>query len=133
MESKRFKIGRFGFLSLSVLFALCIFTQILLAGIALFVDARAWMQHIMFVHFFGFNIPIFMLVFAIIGAFPRRTYWQLFGIFISIFLMYFTVNMNAHASWLGPFHVIIAVLLFMLSCYTVLTSWKISFIMKGRK
>ncbi|GAA0609377.1 hypothetical protein GCM10009001_28530 [Virgibacillus siamensis] len=80
-----------------------------------------------FVHLFGFNIPIFMLGFAFIGASPRWAYWQLLGILISIFLMYFTANISAHLPWFGAMHPVFGVLLFVLSCTMVSKTWKFTF------
>lgn len=119
----RIRVGRMTYLILAILFTICILVQLYLAGIAIFMDSAVWMKHMMFVHLFGFNVPIFMLVFAFVGAMPRWAYWQLFGIFVSIFLMYFTANMRTAFPWIGPMHVVIAVLLLVLSCSIVIKTW----------
>lgn len=123
-NKNRKKFGRIIYFILASLFTVCIITQFYLAGVATFLDAGAWMKHMMFVHLFGFHLPIFMLIGALIGALPRQTFLQLFGVFVSIFLMYFTANMNSIAPWVGPLHVIIAIFLFTLSCVIVFSSWK---------
>lgn len=117
------RVGRMTYLILAILFTICILVQLYLAGIAIFMDSAVWIKHMMFVHLFGFNVPIFMLVFAFVGVMPRWAYWQLFGIFVSIFLMYFTANMRTVFPWIGPMHVVIAILLFVLSCSIVIKTW----------
>lgn len=126
-NKSRIRIGRIIYLILAILFTLCIFTQIYLAGMAIFMNPAVWLKHMMFVHLFGFNVPIFMLIFAFIGALPRWAYWQLFGIFTSIFLMYFSANMRTNFPWIGPLHVIIAILLLGLSCLVVGKTWTLIF------
>lgn len=125
--NKRIYFGRIIYFILALLFALCIIIQFYFTGLATFIDGSAWMKHMMFVHLFGFNLPIIMLIFAIIGRFPRIVYWQLFGVFISIFLMYFTVNFNSIIRWVGPLHVIVAILLFILSWFIVIKAWEFTF------
>lgn len=124
---KRVKVGRIIYLILAMLFTLCILVQLYLAGMAIFMNPAAWLRHMMFVHLFGFNLPIFMLLFAFVGALPRWAYWQLFGILVSIFLMYFTANMRTAFPWIGPLHVVIAISLFGLSCLIVIKAWNLLF------
>ena len=51
----RITIGRFIFVFLAVIFSLCIIVQFFLAGMAVFVDSSNWMNHMIFVHLFGFS------------------------------------------------------------------------------
>ncbi len=131
--NKRVKYARMIYFILAILFTLCIIVQFYLAGVATFLNAEAWIKHVLFVHLFGFNLPIFMLIFAIIGALPQWAYWQLFGVFASIFLMYFTVNVNTIAPWFGPLHIIVGILLFTLSCAIAFKSWHFFFKHTKRK
>lgn len=119
------RISRFIYLLFATVFALCVFIQIYIAGVGIFLDASAWTKHITFVHIFGYNLPIFMLIFAIVGRVPYTVYLQLFGIFVSIFLMYFTANFTSVMPLIGPMHVIMAIVLLVLSCFTVKNAWKI--------
>ncbi|MCR2822294.1 DUF6220 domain-containing protein [Lederbergia panacisoli] len=123
----RVRAGRIIYFILAIIFALCIMVQIYFAGVAIFLDGSAWSKHMMFVHLFGFNIPVLMLIFTFVGALPRWAYFQLSGAFISIFLMYFTANIKAILPWVGPLHVILAFLLFALSWSIVLKTWKLLF------
>lgn len=120
----RIRTGRVIYLILAIFFTLCILAQIYLAGMAVFLNPAVWPKHTMFVHLFGFNLPVFMLIFAMVGSLPRWAYWQLFGLFVSIFLMYFTANM---LPWFGPLHPVMAILLFVLSSWTVLKTWILIF------
>ncbi|SFB06761.1 hypothetical protein SAMN04488072_106170 [Lentibacillus halodurans] len=121
----RILFGRMTFLVLAIMFTLSVTVQIFLAGMAIFVSPENWVKHIIFVHLFGFNIPVLMLIFAIVGVFPRWVYWQLFGVLVLIFLMYFTANITGALPWAGALHPVIAVVLFILSCSIVLRVWKL--------
>ena len=127
MNNLRIRIGRLSYFILAILFTLCILAQIYLAGMAVFMSPVNWAKHIMFVHLFGFNLPVLMLIFAFVGALPRWAYWHLFGFLVSIFLMYFTANIRAVIPWVGPMHAVFACILFVLSSITVLKTWKIIF------
>jgi hypothetical protein len=131
MEKKklpnRIKFGRISFLVLAVIFALCIVTQIFLAGLATFVHPLNWARHSTLVHIFGFNIPIFMLVTAFIGSMARLAYWQIFGLLVLVFSMYFTANFTSVVPWISAAHPVIAMLLFVLSFNIVIKTWKLYF------
>lgn len=86
-----------------------------------------WSKHTKFVHLFEFNLPVLMFVFAIIGSFPRWAYWQLFGILMAIYFMYFTANFRAVLPWVGSIHPVVAILLFALSLLLISKSWKLTF------
>ncbi|MBO0588007.1 DUF6220 domain-containing protein [Sporosarcina sp. E16_8] len=119
----RIRVGRFIFLTLTTLFTICILVQVYLAGMAVFGNPRVWVKHIIFVHLFGFNLPILMIIFAVVGSMPRWAYWNTFGIFVSTFLMYFTANINAILPWMGPIHPVLAILLFVLPCSIIIKTW----------
>ncbi|WP_188455967.1 DUF6220 domain-containing protein [Virgibacillus oceani] len=120
-------VGRTIYLLLAILFTCSVVLQFFLAGAATFVSPLNWMRHTTFIHLFGFNIPIFMLLFAFIGGLPRWAYWQVFGLLVLIFSMYFTANMIADFPWIGAVHPVIAALLFFQSCVMVSQSWKFIF------
>lgn len=125
VNDTRIRVGRIIYFTLAIVFTLCIIAQVFFAGMAIFLNTGAWMKHIMFVHLFGFNVPFLMFIFAVIGAMPRWAYWQLFGVLVSIFLMYFTANIKGVLPWFGPMHVVIAFLLFALSWSIVLKTWNL--------
>lgn len=123
----RIRIGRSVHFALAAIFAICVIAQVFLAGMGTFVNPAHWSRHVMFIHLFGFNLPLFMLLFAFIGSLPRWAYWQLFAVFILIFAMYFTANMTSLAAWLGALHPVIALLLTAVACSNVLKSGKMIF------
>ncbi|MBM7554227.1 DUF6220 domain-containing protein [Thalassobacillus pellis] len=130
-NTARVRISRNIYLVLAFIFLSCVAVQIFLAGMAIFITPAHWMNHIFFIHLFGFNLPVLMLLFALAGAMPRWAYWQLFGIFFLVFLMYFTANITGSLPWAGAMHPVIAVLLFLLSWKIVRKS--ITFIRKNNQ
>ncbi|WP_342389195.1 DUF6220 domain-containing protein [Salinicoccus bachuensis] len=124
-NSLRVRTARGIYLLLAVLFALCVTVQVFIAGMAVFDDPVHWMNHMMFVHMFGFNLPIIMLIFAFVGSMPRWVYWQLFGILVSVFLMYFTANIGIDG--INALHTVFAILLSMLSVWIVVKNFKLVF------
>lgn len=125
--SPRVRIGRIIFFVFAIIFALSVATQFLLAGMAIFISPVNWMKHVTFVHLFGFNVPIFMLVSAWIGALPLWTYLQILGIFALMFLMYFSANITAVLPWFGAMHPVFGLLLLALSCMMKWNVWKLTF------
>lgn len=123
----RIRFGRYMYLALSIGFILCILIQIYFAGMAIFMNPAAWGKHTMFVHLFGYSLPIFMVLFAILGSFPRWAYWQLIGFFILIFLMYYTANIQWIFPWISPMHLVLAFVLLVLSSWTAWKTWKLIF------
>ena len=126
----RVRVGRIIYFILASLFALSTMMQFFFAGSAIFMDPVEWRKHVTFVHLFGFNLPLFMMLFAFIGKLPRIVYLQIIGIMVGIFFMYFTVNFTG-VPWTAALHPVIGTLLFLLSCFTVVTSWKHTFKTKG--
>lgn len=118
----RMRIGRGIYLLLAVIFALCVTIQFYIAGMAVFDNPIHWLQHTRFIHVFGFNLPVFMLVAAFIGVLPRQVYWHLFSVLIFIFLMYFTANIGI--SGLGPLHPVLGTGLLILSIWMVINAFK---------
>lgn len=130
-NNTRIRVGRFIYFLLAAFFAVCVIAQVFLAGMGTFVNPSHWSQHVMFIHLFGFNLPLLLLLFAFIGSMPRWAYWQLFGLFILIFAMYFTANMTSLASWIGALHPVIAMLLTVVACINMLHAGKLIFKQKG--
>lgn len=125
-EPQKGRIGKISFVSLSVLFVLCIIGQVFLAGLAVFVNPGNWPIHKMFVHLFEF-IPILMLVMSLVRRLPRWAIWQSAGLFGLIFVMYFTANITPVLPWAAAAHPVIAVLLFWMSITVMKRAWKMTF------
>lgn len=125
MNQKNFLIGRRIFFILACLYTLCIFAQIFIAGMAVFVDGTNWMRHTIFVHIFGFNLPVFMLIIAFFSSLPRWGYWHLLAIFVSTFFMYFTANITVAWPVLGALHPVLAIIMAGIACSLVIKTWGI--------
>lgn len=121
-KTLRTKIGSSIYLILAVLFATCVTIQVLLAGAATFVHVENWLRHSTFVHLFGMNVPVLMLIFAFVGKMPRWAYLNVVGLLVSIFAMYFTANFTAKEPWVAAAHPVIAMVLFVLSIWIVTKS-----------
>ncbi|MFD2044192.1 DUF6220 domain-containing protein [Ornithinibacillus salinisoli] len=115
-------ISRYIYFGLTIIFFTCLILQVLFVGLALFDSSVHWLKHITLVHLFGFNIPVFMLLFAFLGRMPRWSYWYILGLLGLVFAMYFTANMTI--SWIGSLHPVIAILLIEISFMNVVRTWK---------
>jgi len=123
-EFMRERFGRGSFFILAVIFAACIVIQVFIAGLSIFVSPVNWMNHTMFVHLFGMNLPLLLFVTALIGKIPKWAYLHTFGLLVFIFAMYFTANITDNIPWAGALHPILAMILFMQSAVMVMNSWK---------
>lgn len=111
-EKKNLTGGIILFLILLVMFSLCVTAQFLLAGFGTFVDPLNWARHVQFVHIFGFNLPVIMLIVAYFGKLPRWSIGQILAILFTMFLMYFTANITRTLPWIGALHPLIGAVLF---------------------
>jgi hypothetical protein len=123
--SNRMKVGRVLYLILGLLFAFGVILQVMLAGMALFFESINWIRHVTVIHLFGFNVPILMLITTFVGKMPRWAYWQVFGVLILVFLMYFTANIKGALPIVAALHPVIAMILFMFSLWIVFAAWKL--------
>jgi mercuric ion transport protein len=120
-------IGRIGFLLFSMFFTAAVLVQVFVAGVAVFVNPVNWVRHVEFVHYFGFGVPILMIVFAGIGKMPRRYLVQVLALMVSIFLMYFTANITRTLPWAGALHPVIAIMIAGQAWIIVKNSWRLIF------
>lgn len=131
--NKSMQTGRRMYFLLACLLVLCIVMQFLFAGMAIFMDSGNWLHHRMLVHVFGFTFPNFMLLLAWMGSMPHLAYWQVFGMMAGVFFMYFTANIRWNLPWVSTLHPVLGLLLFLLSWFIVLTSWKVMFAAKNQQ
>ncbi|RKN66036.1 DUF6220 domain-containing protein [Paenibacillus ginsengarvi] len=101
------RIGGIVYTGLAFLFTVCITVQIFIAGMAIFIDASHWREHIVFVRIFEL-FPLLLLLFAFVGKLPHWFRWMSGVIFLLIYAQYFT----AHLPVVGAFHPVIAAVLF---------------------
>ena len=95
------------YFSLACLFALCLFVQVFLAGLALF-DNGDWSSHTTFIHYFEFT-PIVMLLFAALGRIGWRMILLTAGLYLLIIFQYMSVNMDA--KFIAALHPVSAMLM----------------------
>jgi len=117
--------SRIAYAIFASLFAVCVGAQVLLAGLATFVDAANWARHTSFIHFVEF-IPLIMLALAFTGRLPTRMRWQSFGLFFMIILMYFTAGVAPVMPVVSAFHPVIALAIFALAQNLVPESWRLA-------
>lgn len=96
------------------LFILCIMIQFFLAGLSVFVDPVFWERHVFFVHLFGFNLLVVLLIVAFINRHKWVEWLGIVGLFLLLFLMYFTANAS-ELEMLRAAHPVLGVLLLLLA------------------
>lgn len=123
--SSKLRYFRVGFVGLSGLFVICITLQVLIAGMALFVDSSNWRGHTAFVHVFEY-LPILMLLLAIFGKLSKGLRWQCLGLLGLIILQYATAKVSGDfpsVRMIGALHPVIALLLFWYSITCFRKAW----------
>lgn len=125
--SLRVKVSSYLYLFFISVFILCILIQFFTVGLAMFVDSSNWFYHRSLVHLFGWNIPLLLLLFAYLGSLPRLMYWHIFGLFILIFVMYFTANMSFQIPWIGALHPLFGLFLLGIACLNLKSIIKMIF------
>ncbi len=126
-NSTKVRYFRVGFVGLSGLFVICITLQVLIAGLALFVDSSSWRGHTVFVHFFEY-LPILMLLLATFGKLSKRVRWQSLGMLGLIILQYATAKVSGDFPSLrmfGALHPVIALILFWSSIRCFREAWNL--------
>ena len=113
------------YIGLGIVFFGCLLIQFLLAGMSVFDDPTKWIVHKSFAHLFALNIPILMVICAVIGKFLRLVYKPLAAIIFLIFMMYFTANMGWQVGWIGAFHPVAGVLLIFTATVALVKGYKI--------
>ncbi|HEX7057730.1 MAG TPA: DUF6220 domain-containing protein [Bacilli bacterium] len=124
-SSIRVRVFRHIFHGTAWIMVACIVIQTAIAGMAVFADPAKWSWHTAFVHVFEL-VPLLMLIFAFVGKLSKALRWQSFGLFVLIYLQYFT----AHVPTAGLLHPVIALLLFWLSFRVAKKAWQFN---KGRE
>ncbi|MGN8646529.1 DUF6220 domain-containing protein [Gracilibacillus sp. HCP3S3_G5_1] len=116
----RIPIAKILYFALTVIFTLMITTQIILAGMAVFIHPMHWANHTFFIHLFGFNVPLLLLIVAWLAKLPRVVYWQVFGLLLMMFSMYFSANIAGQLPWIAALHPVIGTTLLLLSFWMVI-------------
>lgn len=120
----RVRFARFAFFWLAAVFAVCVAVQVLLAGMAIFMDPVKWRLHTLFVKIIEY-LPLFMLIFGFMGRMPRGFRWQSAGLFLLIMMMYATANLASSLPIVGALHPVVALGLFWLALSLVPKAWRL--------
>lgn len=107
---KNVKYFRYSFIILAWIFAICVISQVFIAGLATFVDPVNWKKHTSFIHIFEW-LPIIMFILAIFAKLPKAIRWQSLGMYVLIILQYASAHMGS-VGVLAAFHTVIALVLF---------------------
>ncbi|SFT21908.1 DUF6220 domain-containing protein [Paenibacillus sp. BC26] len=92
---------------LAWLFGISLFTQVFLAGLAVF-DNGDWSMHKSFIHYFEF-VPIAMIVFALIGRMGWRSAVLSALLYACIIFQYISVNLDTRV--IAAIHPVTALLM----------------------
>lgn len=96
---------------LAWIFAIGIVVQVLIAGMALFEDAKHWTGHSSFAEYISI-IPVLMLVTVFIGRLPAALRAQTGMLIGMIILIALSAMFRSDIGWLASLHPVIALLLF---------------------
>ncbi len=106
------KIGRYGFLGLTVLFMVGILAQVMFIGLSLLGGRPSWSAHVETGHGIGILV-LLTVVFGYIGRNPRAVKWQTWlNLAIYILLADVVIFMRGSAPLVAALHPVLAIILF---------------------
>ncbi|MBD2871394.1 DUF6220 domain-containing protein [Paenibacillus arenilitoris] len=105
------RLARIAYVAFAWLFTASIAVQVLIAGMALFVDSDSWASHASFARYFSF-LPLLMALLAWIARMPKKVIWRSIGLFGMILGMFITAILSSRIGALSALHPVIALLLF---------------------
>ena len=114
-----------GFLAIVILFNLCLVTQLLTVGLAVFSDASWWQVHVWLVRGYG-GVAVLLLMGPFITPFPKRIQALTQAIVILLLLQFVTAHIQQPLP-LGVLHPLTGFTLFTTS--TTLVHRTMSFVM----
>ncbi|WP_035139976.1 DUF6220 domain-containing protein [Fischerella sp. PCC 9605] len=114
-----------GFLIVTVVFNLCLVTQLLTVGLAVFHSPEWWNIHVWFVRGFS-GLGVLLLGWAYLSPFPRRVRLLTASLIILLGLQFLTIHLNRFLS-LGILYPLIGFMLFTASTTLVHRVWHIVF------
>lgn len=114
-----------GFLAIVILFNLCLVTQLLTVGLAVFFDASWWQVHVWLVRGYG-GVSVLLLMGPFITPFPKRIQALTQAIVILLLLQFVTAHIQQPLP-LGVLHPLTGFTLFTTS--TTLVHRTMSFVM----
>ncbi|MCT1399309.1 DUF6220 domain-containing protein [Paenibacillus sp. p3-SID867] len=105
------QFSRVLFFVLALVFSVSVALQVLIAGIALFVNSGSWAAHVSFARYFAF-IPLIMAIMAWMAGLSRQVLWKSIGLFGMVIGMFLTAVFSSRIGFLSAFHPVIAMMLF---------------------
>ncbi|WP_083397585.1 DUF6220 domain-containing protein [Paenibacillus sp. LC231] len=105
------QFSRVLFFVLALIFSVSVALQVLIAGIALFVNSGSWAAHVSFARYFAF-IPLIMAIMAWMAGLSRQVLWKSIGLFGMVIGMFLTAVFSSRIGFLSAFHPVIAMMLF---------------------
>lgn len=111
---REFNLAQFSrvlFFVLALIFGVSVALQVLIAGIALFVNSGSWAAHVSFARYFAF-IPLIMAIMAWMAGLSRRVLWKSIGLFGMVIGMFLTAVLSSRIGFLSALHPVIAMMLF---------------------
>lgn len=105
------QFSRVLFFVFALIFSVSVALQVLIAGIALFVNSGSWAAHVSFARYFAF-IPLIMAIMAWMAGLSRRMLWKSIGLFGMVIGMFLTAVLSSRIGFLSAFHPVIAMMLF---------------------
>jgi hypothetical protein len=110
-----------GFLAIAVLFNLCLMTQLLTVGLAVFDNPTWWNIHIVLVRGYG-GLVVLLLAGLFIHPFPQKIKMLTASLVTLLTLQFITGRLN-HSFHLGVLHPLLGFSLFTSSTTLVHRSW----------
>ncbi len=105
------QVTRASFFVLAFIFSVSVALQVLIAGIALFVNSGGWAAHASFARYFAF-IPLIMAILAWMTGLSPRLQRKSIGLFGMVIGMFLTAVLSSRIGFLSALHPVIALMLF---------------------
>lgn len=99
------------YIIISCLFTAAVVVQMLLAGLAVFVDPTGWGTHISFARMFAL-LPVVMFLLSWLTRLPKPLMLRSIGLFAMIIGMFATAVLSSRIGFVSALHPVIALLLF---------------------
>ena len=112
-----------GFLTIAVLFNLCLVAQLLTVGLALFYDPQWWNTHVWLVRGYS-GLAAILLLGAFLNPFPGKVQRLTGSLVVLLGLQFLTIHLNRS---LSVFHPLTGFMLFTTSTTLVHRAWRMVF------
>lgn len=99
------------YIIISCLFTAAVVVQMLLAGLAVFVDPAGWGTHISFARMFAL-LPVVMFLLSWLTRLPKPLMLRSIGLFAMIIGMFATAVLSSRIGFVSALHPVIALMLF---------------------